>query len=233
MKLLQVLLVVAFMIGSAQVCSANWIDNIAVASLWMSSSTDGRANAGQCLDFAPETANGEGAVAGLWGCHAPTDGYANNQRFGVWMSDSPSFYDQGQTWYDMSISHVHNGVRYCLDVDHGLARNGARIQFWKCHGQAPQLFSYNPYTNMIQYAADRRFCLSATSYWHNGANLELRDCKSSEYAEKYKLAPLGEPRDPGHRSLTPERFPVPQWRVSPDMPLELRQAFNATAGRVA
>ncbi|KAJ3367970.1 hypothetical protein GGF31_006926 [Allomyces arbusculus] len=289
MNLLQVLFIVAFTIGSVQVCSANWLDNIAVASLWTYlGSANGRVNAGGlCLDFAPETANGEGAVAALWGCHAPTDGHADNQRFGVWISDRLSFYDRGETWYDMSISHVHNGVRYCLDVDHGLAHNGAKIH----HGQAPQLFSINWRTSMIQYAADRRFCLSATSFSRNGARLELRDCKSEEDAEKFKLAPLGEVitnflpmlnsrcyyppptrcsfdcRFTGDQSLieywvdgariacglkggnlfcltavpslgpvvslAPVRFPVPQQRTSPDMPLELRQAYNATAGHVA
>ncbi|KAJ3360234.1 hypothetical protein GGF32_008581 [Allomyces javanicus] len=40
--------------------------------------------------------------------------------------------------------------------------------------------------------------------------------------------------DPGHKGLMPQtqRFPVPQQRTSPDMPLELRKALNATVGRV-
>ncbi|KAJ3348151.1 hypothetical protein GGF32_006383, partial [Allomyces javanicus] len=41
--------------------------------------------------------------------------------------------------------------------------------------------------------------------------------------------------DPGHKGLMPaqmQRFPVPQQRTAPDMPLELRNAVNAPAGRV-
>ncbi|KAJ3360553.1 hypothetical protein GGF32_008295 [Allomyces javanicus] len=283
---------------------------VVIPNLWIKTpSANGRVNVGRCLDFAPETANRNYAKAALWTCHAPSDAFADHQLFDVWYYEQPHTDEHG-TWYDMTISREHNGVRYCLDLWQGMVFEGARVQFWKCTGGEPQSWSYNFATAQIRYGTHSDMCVavleSAVSN-NNGQEVSLSGCfyyaPSSPTAQFEILArgvavsnglpeldsrcasrgqrchfdcpdlwTVGEQAeawidgtrlacgrmssnklycitaapsvgsinsnawcgcycpqgDPGHHGFSPLRFPVPQLRVTPDMPVSVRPVEGNT-----
>ncbi|KAJ3360235.1 hypothetical protein GGF32_008582 [Allomyces javanicus] len=174
-----VLLAVLF---HAQMCSAR----LAFGSQSFVSSANGRANVGRCIDFAPETANGQSARAALWTCHAPTDGFMENQRFGVWLSDDP-IYIGDDMWYQITISREHNGVRYCLDVTGGSVIPGTVVNFWECHGRYPQRFLWSWSQNMLMYDYNRLTCITVDTTDSNGAQIVTQNCDFNSVKQRFRL----------------------------------------------
>ncbi|KAJ3367969.1 hypothetical protein GGF31_006925 [Allomyces arbusculus] len=181
-----VLLAVLF---HTQMCSARWLDRLAFASHSFVPSANGRANVGRCIDFAPETANGQSARAGLWTCHAPADSFVENQHFGIWLSDDPIYFGD-DPWYEITISKEHNGVRYCLDVKEGRAIPGAALHFWKCHGGLEQRFLWSWSQNMLIYNYDRSSCITINDADSNGADVIIWPCDFNNAKYRFRMGPL-------------------------------------------
>ncbi|KNE71751.1 hypothetical protein AMAG_16057 [Allomyces macrogynus ATCC 38327] len=118
-------LVLLAIIFYAQTCSAEWFDNVAVANVFYTSSANGNANAGRCLDFASETANGQWARAGLWTCHANSDSFADHQRFGVCMDDNWTYQDYyGVQWSEfVPVVDAFVFFRYSIDQTKSLLQS--------------------------------------------------------------------------------------------------------------
>lgn len=96
-------------------------------------------------------------------------------RLGLVYTRIPSS-DPGPVTYFQVINRASN---LCLDITHGVAMNGAKIEQWMCSYSDWQKWSYDAKTGLIRSKQDPRYCLDNGGQFGNGANLVLWNCNGS------------------------------------------------------
>ncbi|KNE59704.1 hypothetical protein AMAG_05168 [Allomyces macrogynus ATCC 38327] len=194
----------------AQTSSARWLDRLAFPSQSFVQSANGRANAGRCIDFAPETATEwNGADLVLQPC------YVNNPKNTFHIGTLDNY---GMPIISNALPELNRRCwrrdAYCTFECPNLTTNGPSSEYWLDGTRLA--CSLND--------QDRLSCVTAVPLL--GPSTVDGGCACE-----------CDWRDPGHRGLMPSQskqwFPVPQLRTSPDMPEVLRKTLtaNATVGK--